>query len=104
MAPVIHPPGWDPNSTALALQAVQGRTIPAASRSWVPMTAFSLQTSEWQLRHEDALPPYRPNAGYLIGKETAAWVRGSGRDAPKAVVLALLDWSPRGEAKRQINR
>jgi hypothetical protein len=24
--------------------------------------------------------------------------------APKAVVSALLDWSPRGEAKRQINR
>jgi hypothetical protein len=22
-APVIHPPGWDPNSTALALQAVK---------------------------------------------------------------------------------
>jgi hypothetical protein len=30
-APVIHPPGWDPNSTALALQAVK-------------------ETSEWQLR------------------------------------------------------
>jgi hypothetical protein len=25
-------------------------------------------------------------------------------NAPKAVVSALLDWSPRGEAKRQINR
>ena len=36
--------------------------------------------------HEDALPPHRPNAGYQIGKETAAWARGSGRDAPKAVV------------------
>ena len=28
--------------------------------------------------HEDALPPHRPNAGYQIGKETAAWARGSG--------------------------
>jgi len=26
--------------------------------------------------------PHRPNAGYVIGKETFAWARGSGRDAP----------------------
>jgi hypothetical protein len=38
--------------------------------------------------HEDALPPHRPNAGYLIGKETAACARGSGRDAPKADLAA----------------
>jgi hypothetical protein len=31
-------------------------------------------------------------------------MRRNGRDAPIAVVSALLDWSPRGEAKRQINR
>ena len=32
--------------------------------------------------HKDVFPPNRPNAGYVIGKETVAWVRGSGRDAP----------------------
>ena len=31
--------------------------------------------------HDEALPLDRPNAGYLIGKETAAWAPGSGRDA-----------------------
>jgi predicted TIM-barrel fold metal-dependent hydrolase len=31
-AAVIHPPGWDPGSTEMALKAV--RTTPAASRSW----------------------------------------------------------------------
>ena len=31
-AAVIHPPGWDPGSTAMAFAAV--RTIPAGSRSW----------------------------------------------------------------------
>lgn len=30
--------------------------------------------------------PHRPNAGYVIGKETVAWARGSGRDAPEAAV------------------
>ena len=30
-----------------------------------------------------------PNAGYVIGKETFAWARGSGRDAPKAVVSVV---------------
>ena len=39
--------------------------------------------------HEDAFPPHRPNAGYVIGKETVAWARGSGRDAPIAVVPAM---------------
>jgi hypothetical protein len=34
--------------------------------------------------HEDAFPPHRPNAGNVIGKETVAWARGSGRDAPIA--------------------
>ena len=37
-------------------------------------------------RHEYAFPPHRPNAGYVIGKETVAWARGSGRDAPEAAV------------------
>ena len=32
--------------------------------------------------HEDAFPPHWSNAGYVIGKETVAWVRGSGRDGP----------------------
>jgi len=27
---------------------------------------------------EEAFPPHRPNAGYVIGKETVAWARGSG--------------------------
>jgi len=31
--------------------------------------------------HEDAFPPNRPNARYVIGKETVGWARGSGRDA-----------------------
>jgi hypothetical protein len=35
--------------------------------------------------HFDPFPPHRPNAGYVIGKETVAWARGSGRDAPTAV-------------------
>jgi hypothetical protein len=26
--------------------------------------------------------PHLPNAGYVIGKETFAWARGSGQDAP----------------------
>jgi hypothetical protein len=34
--------------------------------------------------HFDPFPPHRPNAGYVIGKETVAWARGSGRGAPKA--------------------
>jgi len=25
--------------------------------------------------HEDAFPPHRPKAGYVIGKETVAWPR-----------------------------
>ena len=37
---------------------------------------------------EEAFPPHRPNAGYVIGKETVAWARGSERDAPKAVLPA----------------
>jgi len=41
--------------------------------------------------HEDAFPPHRPKAGYVIGKETVAWVRGSGRDAPFAVVRGNRD-------------
>ena len=35
-----------------------------------------------QLGHEDAFPLHRPNAGYVIGKETVAGARESGRDAP----------------------
>lgn len=31
--------------------------------------------------------PHRPNAGYVIGKETVAWARGSGRDAPEAGIF-----------------
>jgi hypothetical protein len=65
----------------------QGGTIPAASRSWVPMTSSSLRTSEWQLRHEDALPPYRPNAGYLIRKETAALAAAMGEVRRKQAFL-----------------
>jgi hypothetical protein len=42
------------------------------------MTSSSLRTSEWQLRYEDAVPPYRPNAGYLIRKETAALAAAMG--------------------------
>jgi hypothetical protein len=38
------------------------------------------------------------------GEGTFTGTRGNGQVAPKAVVSALLDWSPRGEAKRQINR
>jgi hypothetical protein len=36
--------------------------------------------------HEDAFPPHRLHAGYVIGKETVAWARGSRRDAPIAVI------------------
>ena len=36
--------------------------------------------------HEDAFPPHRLNAGYVIGKETVACARGSGRDAPLAAI------------------
>ena len=36
--------------------------------------------------HGEAFLPNRPNAGYAIGKETVAWARGRGRDAPIAVV------------------
>src|SRR5262249_3814264 len=32
--------------------------------------------------HFPPRPPHRLNAGYVIGKETVAWARGSGRDAP----------------------
>jgi hypothetical protein len=36
--------------------------------------------------------PHRPNAGYVIGKETFAWARGSGRDAPfPAIRVAALE-------------
>ena len=41
--------------------------------------------------HEDAFPPHRSNAGYVIGKETVAWARGSGRDAPKALAGTRVD-------------
>ena len=33
--------------------------------------------------------PHLPNAGYVIGKETFAWARGSGQDAPIAGLPAL---------------
>jgi len=36
-----------------------------------------------------------PNAGYVIGKETFAWARGSGRDAPIATVRSKVA-RPRG--------
>jgi hypothetical protein len=39
--------------------------------------------------HEDAFPPHRPNAGYLIGRKTVAGVCRSGRDAPKAALLVI---------------
>jgi len=46
-APVIHPPGWDPNSTALALQAVkEGLSRPLRAI----MSAHDIIFSEWQLR------------------------------------------------------
>jgi len=34
--------------------------------------------------------PHWPNAGYVIGKETFAWARGSGRDAPIATVRSKV--------------
>ena len=34
--------------------------------------------------------PHRPNAGYVIGKETFAWARGSGRDAPIPVIRSTV--------------
>jgi transposase-like protein len=37
-----------------------------------------------------------------FGQGAFARTHGNGRVAPKAVVSALLDWSPRGEAKRKI--
>ena len=40
----------------------------------------------YALGHEYAFPLHRPNAGYVMGKETVAWVPGSGRDAPKAAI------------------
>ena len=47
------------------------------------------------LGHFDPFPPHRPNAGYVIGKETVAWARGSGRDAPipavRGVAMELRD-------------
>ena len=41
-----------------------------------------------EMGHEGALPPHRPNAGSVIGKETFAWARRSGRDAPKPDLAA----------------
>jgi hypothetical protein len=38
------------------------------------------------------------------GIQPFAGTVANGEVAPKAVVSAFLDWSPRGEAKRQINR
>ena len=46
-AAVIHPPGWDPNLERRRCR--RSGTIPAAWRSWVPMTS-SRQTPEWELR------------------------------------------------------
>src|ERR1700724_1086087 len=57
-APVIHPPGWDPNSTALALQAgKEGLSRPLPDHG-LPMTSSSLQTAEWELRATSALQRY----------------------------------------------
>ena len=39
--------------------------------------------------------PHRPNAGYVIGKETFAWARGSGRDAPFAAIRRILSTAAR---------
>jgi hypothetical protein len=49
--------------------------------------------------HFDPFPPHRPNAGYVIGKETVAWARGSGRDAPIADLPALAPEFPDAEAQ-----
>ena len=54
--------------------------------------------------HEDAFLRPRLNARCPFGYGTFAGTHGNGREAPKAVVSAILDWSPRGAAKRQINR
>src|SRR6516162_846053 len=45
--------------------------------------------------HEDSFPPHRPNAGYVIGKETVAGARGSGRDAPIPAVHQLTSGTAR---------
>ena len=54
--------------------------------------------------HEDAFPRPRLSGRCRFSQGTFAGASGNDKDAPKAVVSALLDWSPRGEAKRQINR
>ena len=38
--------------------------------------------------HEDAFPPHRPNAGYVIGKETVAGTPGGALDATKPAITA----------------
>ena len=64
--------GWTPARQ----RGVNGRGPLHSERLW--------QSRGGPLRgQEEALPLHRPNAGYVIGKETVAWARGSGRDAPK---------------------
>lgn len=36
--------------------------------------------------------PHLPNAGYVIGKGTFAWARGSGQDAPIADLHSTRAW------------
>ena len=51
--------------------------------------------------HEDAFPSHRPNAGYVIGKETVACARGSGRDAPDPVIhAAAIELAGYGQDRR----
>ena len=45
--------------------------------------------------HEDAFTPPRLSARFGFSQGTFEGTRGNGREAPKGVVSALLDWSPK---------
>ena len=63
-------------SRSSALAGVHPSAVVGAEK-WIPAFAGKrrvLRTAS--MGHEYAFPPHRPNAGYVIGKETVAGVRG----------------------------
>jgi len=85
-AAVIHPPGWDPNLDRRRCR--RSGTIPAAWRSWVPMTS-SRQTPEWELRGTRADPVAADAVRSPWGEPTFAQPPGKGQMRRQRLLVAV---------------